>query len=388
MRRPDPRHVVLFVTALAFHVDTLLYGLLVPLLPRYARELHLTQSQVGVLFWSYALALLLATFPIARFTDRWGRKAPMLWGLAGLAFTTLAFAYSRTYWVLLVARALQGVAGAATWVPGMALVADHFKTEERGRAMGIVFAGANLGLLLGPPLAGLLDHYVGPGAPFHLGIGLVVVDALGRSFLLREAAPIREAPIPWMLLLRNRVVLVFAGAMVLGAGFWTLMESALPLDFSQRLGLGPRGIGILFGGAALAHTLSSPWMGRLSDRIGRVRVLRMGLAASLVLLSLPVLLRSPWAVAVAMAALGLNMSFLITPCSPAVADQVERMGSQSFASGFSILNLAYSVGMILGPLAGGTLIELVGLRWALGALGLGFAAFLTTTRGLQAFSAR
>jgi multidrug resistance protein len=372
------------VTALALHVDTLLYCLLVPLLPRYAQELQLTQSQVGVLFWSYALALLVATFPIARMTDRCGRKAPMLWGLMGLAFTTLAFAYSRSYWVLLLARVFQGVAGAATWVPGMALVADHFPKAERGQAMGTVFAGANLGLLIGPPLAGFLDHHFGPMAPFHLGIALVVVDALGRAFLLQEATPIREAPIPWKVLLRNRVVLVFAGAMALGAGFWTLMESALPLDFAKRLGLEARGIGVLFGCAALAHTLSSPWMGRLSDRIGRTRVLRIGLAASLLLLPLPVLLLRPWAVALAMAALGLNLSFLISPCSPAVADQVDRMASQSFASGFSILNLAYSVGMILGPLVGGALIEAVGLRWALGSLGLGFAGYLSATRGLKA----
>ena len=184
-------------------------------------------------------------------------RRPLLWGLLGLAFTTLAFAYCRTYWVLLIARALQGVAGAATWVPGMALVADHFPREERGRAMGIVFAGANLGLLLGPPLAGFLDHYLGPQAPFHLGIALVVVDALGRGFLLRETPPLLEPPIPWSVLLRNRVVLVFAGATALGAAFWTLMESALPLNFSRRLGLGPRGIsGSSSGAAALAHALS------------------------------------------------------------------------------------------------------------------------------------
>lgn len=383
MRRPDPRRAALLVTTLAFFVDSLLYCLLVPLLPRYASELHLSQFRVGVLFWSYALALLLATLPIARLTDRCGRKAPMLWGLVGLAFATLAFAYSRTYWVLLAARVLQGVSGAATWVPGGALVADHFPREERGRAMGIAFAGANLGLLLGPPLGGFLDHYVGPLAPFHLGIVLVALDALGRIFLLSDAAPVREAPIPWRVLLRNRVVLVFAGAMVLGAGFWTLMESALPLDFSLRLGLGPRGIGFIFGGAALAHALSSPWMGRLSDRIGRVKVLRIGLVASLVLFPLPVLLPSPWSVALAMGALGVNMSFLVTPCSPAVADQVERMESQSFASGFSILNLAYSIGMILGPLCGGMLIHAFGLAWALGATGMGFAAYLTALRGID-----
>ncbi|MDP2877213.1 MAG: MFS transporter [Holophaga sp.] len=383
MGRLQPRHFALAVTALAFFVDTLLYCLLVPLLPRYAKELDLTQSQVGVLFWSYALALLLATFPVARLTDRYGRKAPMLWGLGGLAFATLAFAYSRSYEVLLVARVLQGVAGAATWLPGMALVADHFPKESRGSAMGTVFAGANLGLLVGPPLSGFLDHYFGPMAPFHLGIALVVLDALGRAFLLKETEALREPPIPWRVLLRNRVVLVFAGALALGSGFWTLMESALPLDFAKRLGLGPRSIGFLFGMAALTHTLSSPWMGAISDRVGRVRVLRIGLVTALFLLPLPVLMPSVWTAGLAMAALGLNLSFIVSPCSPAVADQVERLDSQSFASGFSILNIAYSIGMVMGPLVGGLLIDAFGTRWAFGIIGLGFAAYLVVTRGLQ-----
>ena len=84
-----------------------------------------------------------------------------------------------------------------------------------------------------------------------------------------------------------------------------------------------------------------------------------------------------------MAALGLNFSFLMSPCSPAVADQVERMDSQSFASGFSILNVAYSIGMVMGPLVGGALIDAFGIRWAFGILGLGFASFLATTRGIR-----
>lgn len=383
MKKLAPRYLALAVTALAFFVDTLLYCLLVPLLPRYAKDLHLSQSQVSMLFWSYALALLVATFPVARLTDRFGRKAPMLWGLGGLAFATLAFAYSRSYEVLLLARVLQGIAGAATWLPGMALVADHFPKESRGKAMGTVFAGANLGLLVGPPLSGILDHYLGAMAPFHLGIALVVLDALGRAFLLKETEAVREPPLPWKVLLRNRVVLVFAGALALGSGFWTLMESALPMDWSRRLGLGPRSIGLLFGVAALAHTISSPWMGAVSDRLGRVPVLRVGLATSLVLLPLPVLMPSIWTLGLAMIALGFNLSFLVSPCSPAVADQVERLDSQSFASGFSILNVAYSIGMVLGPLVGGLLIDGVGTRWAFGILGIGFATYLTATRGLK-----
>jgi MFS transporter, DHA1 family, solute carrier family 18 (vesicular amine transporter), member 1/2 len=384
MRRPSDRTAALVVTTLALFVDSVLYCLLVPLLPRYAQELNLNQRQLGVLFGSYAVALLLATFPLARITDRCGRRAPMLWGLGGLVFTTLAFALSRDYWLLVLARSLQGVAGAATWLPGMALLADHFPRAERGKAMGIAFAGANVGVLVGPPLAGFMDQAFGPLAPFGLGISLVVLDALARIFLLQEVEPLHEPPIPWRVLFRNRVVLVFAGAMVLGAAFWTLLESALPMDLAKRFGLGSGGIGLVFALAALGHTVTSPMAGRLSDRLGRTKVLRLGLLSALVILPMPAFLPWTWAIALAMVILGINSSLLMSPCSPAVADQIEGMQSQSFASGFSVLNIAYSVGMMAGPLLGGVLVDAWGLGVALAAMGLCCAGYLLATRGLSA----
>ncbi len=384
MRRPSPQTAALLVTALAFHVDMLLYYLLVPLLPRYARELNLNQMQIGILFGSYAVALLLATFPVAMLSDRYGRRTPMLWGLAGLAVTTLVFAVSKQYWLLVLARFLQGAAGSATWLPGMALLADHFPKESRGRAMGTAFAAANLGVLIGPPLSGFLDQHVGPSAPFLLGTVLVALDAGGRAFLLPVVEPKRGPRLPFRQLLSNPVIRLFAGAMALGSGLWALIESTLPLDLDHRLGLSPTQIGLCFAAAALAHTFSSPLMGRLSDRIGRVKVLRMGLVLSVIMLPLPVLVPAPWMVVLAMMGLGATASFIMSPCSPAVADQVERQGSQSFASAFSVLNLAYSVGLMLGPLLGGALVQGLGLPVALGLCGLGFGAYLLATRGFTA----
>lgn len=384
MRRPAPPTAALLVTALAFHVDMLLYYLLVPLLPRYAKDLNLNQMEVGILFGSYAVALLLATFPVAILTDRFGRRAPMLWGLAGLGVTTLVFAVSKQYWLLVLARFLQGVAGSATWLPGMALLADHFPSESRGKAMGTAFAAANLGVLIGPPLSGFLAQHAGPSVPFLLGAALVALDAAGRAFLLPEVEPERGPRLPFRHLLSNPAIRVFAGAMALGSCLWALLESTLPLDMDRRLGQSPSQIGLLFAAAALAHTFTSPLMGRLSDRIGRTRVLRMGLVLALVLIPLPVLLPRPWMVALAMAGLGSTASFIMSPCSPAVADQVERQGSQSFASAFSILNLAYSVGLMVGPLVGSALVQGLGLPVALGLAGLGFGAYLLATRGVTA----
>jgi multidrug resistance protein len=384
MRRPAPSTAALLVTALAFHVDMLLYYLLVPLLPRYARELGLNPMKVGILFGSYAVAQLLATFPVAALTDRYGRRAPMLWGLAGLAATTLVFAVSKQYWLLVLARSLQGISGAATWLPGMALLADHFPPQNRGRAMGTAFAAANLGVLIGPPLSGMLDQHLGTSAPFLFGAGLVALDGAGRAFLLPDLEPEQGLRLPYRQLLSNPVIRLFSGAIALGSGLWALLESTLPLDLDHRFGLSASMIGLCFAAAALTHTLTSPLMGQLSDRIGRVKVLRVGLVLSVLLLPLPALLPRPWMVVLAMMGLGSTASFIMSPCSPAVADQVERLGSQSFASAFSILNLTYSVGLMIGPLVGGALVQGLGLPFALGICGLGFGTYLLATRGITA----
>ena len=384
MPRLQPKTAALLVTALAFHVDMLLYYLLVPLLPRYARELHLSQMQVSILFGSYAVALLAATFPVGVLTDRLGRRAPMLWGLLGLGATTLLFAFARSYPLLLVARSLQGVAGAFTWLPGMALLADHFPGDQRGKAKSTAFAAANLGVLLGPPLSGFLDFHVGPWAPFAVGIVLVGLDAAGRAFLLPEVEAVREESIPLGTLLKNPVIRLFGGAMVLGSGLWALLESTLPLDMDARLKATAPVIGLCFSGAALAHTLTSPLMGAFSDRVGRVKVLRLGLPLVAVCLPLPALMPGPWSVGLSMAALGCFCSFLMSPCSPAVAGEIERMGSRAFASGFAVLNIAYSVGMIVGPYVGGPLVVAFRLPWALGLCGLGYLGYLLATRGVEA----
>lgn len=370
-----PSTAALAVTGLAFFTDMLLYYLLVPLLPRYAAELHLSQMRVGVLFGSYAVALLAATLPLGRLTDRYGRRSVMLIGLLGLGATTLLFTFAKAYWLLVVARALQGVAGAATWLPGMALLADHFGPEERGKAMGLAFAAANVGALMGPPLSGFLDQHAGPRAPFLVGAGLVLADAAGRAFLLKDGDRVSSGPIPWRALLAHPLIRAFTGAMVLASGLWALIESTLPLHLSGKLGLGPAAIGFCFATAALSHTCASPLMGRLSDRIGRVKVLRIGLALCLIALPLPVFMPGIGTVLAALVFLGATASFVMAPCGPAVADAVESLGRTDYASGFALLNIAYAVGMVVGPFAGSALVELCGIRSAFVILALGYGMY-------------
>ncbi len=384
MRRPSPKSLALVVVGLAFFTDMFLYYLLVPLLPIYARELHLGQMRVGLLFGSYAIALVMVTLPLGSLADRVGRRKPMLIGLLALGSTTLLFLFAKSYGLLVLARGLQGAAGAATWIPGMALLADYFPREQRGKAMGTAFACANLGVLTGPPLSGYLTQSFGASAPFILGFGLVVLDAAGRAFLLEEVPGEKGERISPRVLVKNPVILVFSGALALGSALWAVLESTLPLHFDAVLRFGPAEIGLCFAAAALTHTLTSPLMGHLSDRIGRKKVLVTGLALSMVFIPMPVIFRHTVFVFASMMALGSIASFIMSPSSPAVADAVEKTGSTSFGSAFSILNIAYAVGMMVGPLVGSALVQLLGLQMALILVGLGFGSFILATRKVTA----
>ncbi len=371
----SPRGAAIAVVGLAFFTDTVLYYLLVPLLPGYAKSFGLGPMGVAVLFGSYAVALLACTFPLGRLADRVGRRKPMLWGLVGLGATTILFAFSTSFPLLVLARVLQGVSAAATWVSGLALLADHFPAGERGRAMGTAFACSNVGILLGPPASGWLAEHAGPRSPFVLAALLALLDALARAFLLVDVPMETGRRLGARDLLKNRDVRIYAGAMALGSGMWALLESTMPVDLDRRLALTPTAIGLLFAAAAASHAVTSPLMGSLSDRIGRPRVVTAGLLLALVLLPFPALLGNLRAIVAVMLLLGITTSLVLSPASPALADAVEQMGSQSYGSVFSILNVAFAAGMMAGPFLGGALTSLVGLKGALVVLAAGFGAY-------------
>jgi len=381
--RIPARTAALMVVALALFTDALLYYLLVPLLPAYARAYGLSQMGVGVLFGSYSVSLLAGTYPMGRLADRVGRRRPMVWGLGGLFATTLLFAFAHSYPLLILARVLQGLSAAATWTAGLALLADHFPAQARGKAMGTAFAFANLGALLGPTVSGWLSQHHGLRAPFLLAAGLILVDALARLTLLEDVPMERDTRMGFKELLANPTIRVFAGAMAMGSGLWALLEATLPLYFDHQLHLNATAIGLAFGSAAVVHMITSPLMGGLSDRVGRKRVLMTGLVLAVVLIPLPAFVRGYGALLVAMGLAGLLASLIMSPTSPALADAVARMGSQSYASVFGILNLAYGVGLMVAPLAGSAVVQAIGLRPALVGAGLLFGAYALRVRAIR-----
>lgn len=136
------------VVCLALFVDMVVYGIVIPTLPALIKDRlpHLKPSQIGLLFASYSLGLLIITPVVGVMSDRFkNRKIPMIVGMAGLAISTLSFAYGNTLVELLVARMCQGVSGGVSWTIGLSMIADSFPQEVLGSVMSKVLSANTLG---------------------------------------------------------------------------------------------------------------------------------------------------------------------------------------------------------------------------------------------------
>ena len=120
--RNNPNTALVIVT-FAFFVDYLLFLACVPILPLYGKVLNLTDVQIGLLFSSRAIAQVCSSkIKEAEFilitdldpvmgviSDKFGRRLPMLGGLFVITAATLLFAFSNVYFLLLLARIIQGI---------------------------------------------------------------------------------------------------------------------------------------------------------------------------------------------------------------------------------------------------------------------------------------
>jgi multidrug resistance protein len=368
--------MALLVVAIAIFTDMAIYSMIVPILPQYATELGASQQMIGIMFASYALMLLIASPVFGVISDRVGRKAPMVLGLAGLFLSTLLFAYANDITLLIVARSLQGISAAATYTAGLALLADFFPPDRRQWATGIAITGSFVGTLVAPGIGGYLFELGGYHLPFLAAAGLVAIDGIARIFLLKDP-PARVAAENGIIrsMLKDPVILTVGGLILITSGVISMLEPTLPLFLQTQMGTSPGAIGILFGILALASVIFAPVAYKLSDAFGRKRVILAGMVLTAIALPTLALPSSFILEAVAMAVLGAVLSVMLSSAPQEMTDAVDRRGSNAYGSVYAYYNIAMSFGMMVGPVVGGVLAGYLGLALALVVCAAGLVAY-------------
>lgn len=363
---------VLFLATLVVFIDSLGYGVIVPLFPHYAEALGAGDFALGVLYATYGITLLLFAVPMGVLSDKFGRKPFILFGMFAMSGSFIFYALARSYPLLIVARLLDGATAAATWSAAMALVGDRFSKEESGRKYGYVFSALAMAYVAGPLLGGVLYDAAGMGAPFFVIAGLCAAGGVLSLFLVEQWKPEGDEPARWRKLLgavlTNKMVLISCFLeMVMAMGFGVI-EPMLPVRLSEELLMSSTMIGLVFGTATLSEGLTSPFFGWLSDRIGRKKPIVAGTLLTACIIPLLAVLENRVLVFVAMAAVGATMTLFGIASLPLATDALEESevgGERPHGTAFGVLNLAWSLGMIVGPIWGGAVSGSLGLFWAL-----------------------
>ncbi|NET56844.1 MAG: MFS transporter, partial [Symploca sp. SIO2E6] len=169
---------LLFILFLSVFIDLIGYGIVIPLLPFYAKSFGASASTVTLLFSVYSLASFVTTIFAGSISDRVGRRPLLLLSLAGSGIAYLWFALANSIITLFLARALAG-AMSYSIVIAQAYVGDITTPENRSKGMGVMGAALGLGLTLGPALSGILVGLSGD----NLNLRLPLLTAAILSFV-------------------------------------------------------------------------------------------------------------------------------------------------------------------------------------------------------------
>jgi MFS transporter, DHA1 family, solute carrier family 18 (vesicular amine transporter), member 1/2 len=356
----------------AVFVDTLLYGLVVPIVPGYARSLGAGTGLLGVVFGAYAVGMLAVSPVAALLTERLGARRVLAVSGAGIVASALVWAESGNVGMLVAARALQGGAAGLTWTAGLAFTATSYGPGRRGQVMSWLLTAMAAGSVLGAPAGGVLADLLGYRAPFLLTAGLAAA----------------EVPAFWRLLPRGSVrpargnLVAGAGALlahgssrntflaVLGASTAvSTAEPFLPLRLRSELNLSPGAIGLLFGLTMTVFAVASPLAAALARRAGLARLMAAGLAGMAAVMPALALAPSVPAASCALAGLGICLALVLTPALTALGEVVDATGA-SHGMTYALFNIVYAGGMLLGPLEGGLVSQGFGLTAAFTVTGL------------------
>jgi MFS family permease len=350
------RRLLLLASSIVF-LDTVFFAAIVPLLPTYAAEFDLTKTGAGVLAAAYPAGTFLGALPGGWLTARIGVRPTVVLGLSTLIASSLVFAFANSILVLDLARFVQGLGGAASWAGAVGWLVAAGPRERRGELIGSAMAAAIVGALGGPVLVAAAVA-LGPEVVFS-AVAFAGVGLLGWAL----STPAQPSGPPTTL----RSVLAALGEPRIGVAMWLIVLVGLmfgTLDVLAPLRLDALGasaavIGATFLVAAGLEAGESPFIGRLSDRHGRVLPAFVGLSAAGLMVALLPWPQETWLLVAVVLVAAPSIGILWTPSMAMLSDGAEARGiEQGYA--VALTNLAWSTGQTLGSAGGARLGETYG----------------------------
>ena len=271
---------VLVIILLALTQFTVILDFMVmsPLGDMLMKSMELTTSQFGFAVSAYAFSAGISGLLTAGFADRFDRKKLLLFFYIGFIGGTLFCGLANTYHMLMAARIITGLFGGVIGSISLAIVADLFPLEQRGRAMGFMQMGFGASQVLGIPISLYIANHWGWQSPFLMIVVLATIIWLTVVFKLQpitkhlqiksEKTAIKHL---WHTIrLRDyRIGFLTTALMSLGGFMMMPWGSAFAVN---NLGVSYAQLPVLFMVGGVASLIIMPLVGKLSDKFDKFKI--------------------------------------------------------------------------------------------------------------------
>lgn len=233
-------------------------------LPLLLKTYGLGDMQIGTVIGLFSLSSMALMLPLGLFSDFFSPKRTLLMG-AGLYGAYFAALLSiRSFYWLLPAVFLGGLASAALIVVSESLYLKQFGQQQRGRRVALYQLCTYLGFGLGPLVGGLIvQHH--PALMFQAAMGGALLIACLAMFLADFEPIVFSFAHYGRDVARFKPLLLVACIFVLGTHFG-VEQTSFSLLLQEYLGFSTRLIGLVFAGLGLWMALAVPFIGRLHDK--------------------------------------------------------------------------------------------------------------------------
>lgn len=265
------------------------FMILMPLGPQLMRIFDIGPSEFSLLVSSYTFSAGFSSFFGAFFLDRFDRKKILIWVYVGFTVGTFGCALSPSYGVLLGARVISGLFGGLTSALILAIIGDVVPNERRGRAMGLVMAAFSFASVMGVPIGLFLASLSSWHTPFFILTGLAI---LSFGMIFKFIPPIRDhlgkeikRPHPLEVISRvtrnSNQMRAIALSVMMMFGQFMIIPFLSPYNVAN-VGFSEIQLTYIYIAGGAFTIFTSPWVGRLSDRHGKLKIFTIFMLLNLI----------------------------------------------------------------------------------------------------------
>lgn len=382
-RLSKSQKLILFCLCLVNFTSYISYSVIAPFYPQEAALKGMREAVSGFVFSVYALTMMIFAPIFGKLVPILGARliffggilfaggANILFGLLDMVDDTLLFT-SLSFLV----RILEAI-GAAGFSTASYAIVLHIYPDQISTVFGIIETCVGVGMSIGPAIGGALYSVGGFGLPFYILGSCVLLTFPVSWYVMRgiEVQALVTRKESYFTLLRVPQVIVVSIILVIGSQSQGFIEPTLEPHMRKEFDVNTSIVGSFFLAMSAIFSICSPLVGFLCMKTEqRIPIMIVGL----IIMSGAQLFMGPapflgipsnlWATLATVSVLGASFAFAYVPTMESMiraavtGGMTEDIGTYALVSGW--WNSMYSLGEVIGPSAGGVLLDLIGFPWA------------------------